>query len=194
MAQQERKGRVIRINRAPVLTMWAAVVAERLGHPWDEALTIGRVVAGLAAYRKGVSLGIYEERPEDARARLREKALAGETREISLFGFRVLEVKTEAGWRAVDVDGDIIDPRAVERYLRRKFGDAYEEALAAMRALAAAYSPEELAQRGWRLYMMFRPQVPEGIEGWGRPGELDIGKIWEMARQAQQARDAESDS
>ena len=35
----------IKINRAPALTLWAAVVAERLG--FDEALTLGRAVAGL---------------------------------------------------------------------------------------------------------------------------------------------------
>src|SRR5271166_689109 len=35
----------IEINRAPVLTLWAAVVAERLGFDWQEALTLGRAVA-----------------------------------------------------------------------------------------------------------------------------------------------------
>ena len=34
--------RAISINRAPVLTLWAAVVAERLGFEWEEALTLGR--------------------------------------------------------------------------------------------------------------------------------------------------------
>ena len=29
----------IRINRAPVLTLWAAVVAERLGYPEETALS-----------------------------------------------------------------------------------------------------------------------------------------------------------
>ena len=37
----------IEINRAPVLTLWIAVVAERMGHTWDTALTIGKVFAGL---------------------------------------------------------------------------------------------------------------------------------------------------
>jgi hypothetical protein len=44
------------VNRAPVLTLWAAVVAEVLGFKHDEALTLGRAVAGLNAYSKGVSL------------------------------------------------------------------------------------------------------------------------------------------
>ena len=33
--------RVVEINRAPVLTLWAAVVAERLGFDWPTALTLG---------------------------------------------------------------------------------------------------------------------------------------------------------
>jgi hypothetical protein len=41
--------RTIRINRAPVLTLWAAVVAERLGFDHNTALTLGRAVAGLNA-------------------------------------------------------------------------------------------------------------------------------------------------
>jgi len=43
------QSRTIYINRAPVLTLWAAVVAERLGFSRDEALTLGRAVAGLNA-------------------------------------------------------------------------------------------------------------------------------------------------
>ncbi len=187
---QEGRTRTIRINRAPVLTLWAAVVAERLGYPWDEALTIGRVIAGLAAHRKGVALGIYTERP----AREREVAprQPERARTITLMGFQVTEVPTPAGWRAVDVDGRPIDPASVEGYLRRKFGAAYEDALAAMRALAAAHSPSELARRAWQLYIAFRPQVPEGIQGWGRAGRLDLDKIWAMARTA--ASSTESDA
>ena len=50
----------VRVNRAPVLTLWAAVVAERLGFERDEALTLGRALAGLTAHAKGVRLGIFE--------------------------------------------------------------------------------------------------------------------------------------
>jgi hypothetical protein len=48
----------IKVNRAPVLTLWGAVVAERLGFTHDETLTLGRAVAGLNARSKGVSLGL----------------------------------------------------------------------------------------------------------------------------------------
>jgi hypothetical protein len=69
----------ISINRAPVLTLWAAVVAKRLGFDEDEALSLGKALAGLNAQAKGRRLGIpgegspghgyngsviYEDRPE----------------------------------------------------------------------------------------------------------------------------------
>jgi len=47
------------IYRAPVLTLWAAVVAEILGFNYNEALTLGRAVAGLNAYSKGVALSLF---------------------------------------------------------------------------------------------------------------------------------------
>ncbi len=176
--------RQVRVNRAPVLTLWAAVVAHALGYPWEEALTIGRAVAGLAAYRKGVSLGLYEERPPEEKAARRAAAPEGETRQITVMGFPVLEVRTPQGWRAVDSEGRPIRPEAVERYLRQRFGAAYATVRAALEALAAAYSPEELARRAWSLYVAFRPQVPQGVEGWGKKGVLDLERIEALIRQA----------
>lgn len=38
----------IKINRAPVLTLWATVVAERLGFHRHTSLTLGQAVAGLS--------------------------------------------------------------------------------------------------------------------------------------------------
>ena len=49
--------KTVTINRAPVLTLWAAVVAEELGFDADTALTLGKAVAGLNAQTKGRSLG-----------------------------------------------------------------------------------------------------------------------------------------
>jgi hypothetical protein len=49
----------VTIDRAPVLTLWAAVVAERLGYDHETALTLGKAVAGLNAQSKGLRLGIF---------------------------------------------------------------------------------------------------------------------------------------
>ncbi len=62
----------IEINRAPVLTLWAAVVATCLGFDWEEALTLGRAVAGLNAYSKGKALGLFEPTPEAVKEKRRQ--------------------------------------------------------------------------------------------------------------------------
>jgi len=45
----------ILVNRAPVLTLWTAAVAERLGHPADTALTLGRAVSKTIFYETQLS-------------------------------------------------------------------------------------------------------------------------------------------
>ncbi|HEX6013126.1 MAG TPA: hypothetical protein VFY87_15245, partial [Geminicoccaceae bacterium] len=76
-------GEKIRINRAPVLTLWAAVVAERLGFDRPTALTLGQAVAGLSAHAKGVSLGIIEPQPQLVRER-GERLAEGERLHVDL--------------------------------------------------------------------------------------------------------------
>ena len=58
-------GNKILINRAPVLTLWAAVIAERLGFKHDEALSLGKALAGLNAQSKGQRLGIFKPTPKE---------------------------------------------------------------------------------------------------------------------------------
>jgi hypothetical protein len=58
-------GNKVLINRAPVLTLWTAVVAERLGFKPDEALSLGKALAGLNARSKGRRLGIFKPIPTE---------------------------------------------------------------------------------------------------------------------------------
>jgi hypothetical protein len=165
----------IRINRAPVLTLWAAVVAERLGFDWEEALTLGRAVAGLNAYSKGVALGLYEPTPEAERERRRE-AKQGETMQVGLLHRAVPVVQTPDGLRALSKDRPI-SPGSVERYLQSKFGDHLDDAKAAMAHLAHSIPATQLARRAYSLYENFRPEIPAGARGWGAIGDLDLNRI-----------------
>lgn len=174
-------GKKIKINRAPVLTLWAAVVAERLGYDRETALTLGKAVAGLNAQSKGRRLGIYEEKTEEEREAAREKAESLELAYIDLLGRRVPAVETQQGLRAA-IDGEAIHAHSVEGYLNRKFKGDLEATRAAMQALAEAYPPDELARRAYGLYEKFRPQIPEGARGWGAAGELDLDYIRSLAR------------
>jgi len=166
----------VRVNRAPVLTLWAAVVAERLGFEREEALTLGRALAGLTAHAKGVRLGIFEpSAPEEVRDR-RGRLADGERLEVHLIGRTIPVVRTPEGLRALDKDQPV-KPESMERYLEGKFGDALAEVRAAMEALAGSLPPAELARTAFRLYEGFRPAVPEGEAGWGKAGVLDLAKL-----------------
>jgi hypothetical protein len=101
--------KTVSINRAPVLTLWATVVARRLGFGKDEALSLGRAVAGLNAYSKGRRLGLFkpdEEKPKKAREK--EQGVAFR---VELLGRAVPAQNTEGGVRAVQRGKPIItDP------------------------------------------------------------------------------------
>jgi hypothetical protein len=174
----------VKINRAPVMTLWAAVVAERLGYDREAALTIGKAVAGLNAQSKGRRLGIYEGPPEgepSGAKRREQRAAPGETLSVSILGRSVPTSESEKGIRALEGDQPI-DPRSVERYLEGKFGEDLADVRTAMTELAEAYDPDELSARAYELYEQFRPSVPEGQKGWGAKGELNLEKIPELAR------------
>lgn len=168
----------VMVNRAPVLTLWATVVAQRMGFDEGEALTLAKAVTGLNAQSKGQSLGIFrprEDRPEKARERK-----AGETFQVALLGRQLPAVRTEDGVRAT-ADGKPLDPASVQRYLQGKFGEHLADVRAAMQALANSLDPQELAGRAYSLYEQFRPDIPAGKRGWGAQGELDLQRIRSLA-------------
>lgn len=169
----------VTINRAPVLTLWAAVVAERLGFDENEALTLGKAVAGLNAQAKGRRLGIFkphEKKPKKARAKKR-----GEEFWIEVCGRPVPARTTKEGIRAVK-GAEPIDPDVVRRYLQNKFGDDLDRVRKVMAKLAKALKPKELAEVAFRLYERFRPAIPEGVGGWGAKGDLDLGLIESLGK------------
>ena len=166
------------INRAPVLTLWAAVVAEVLGFDHEEALTLGRAVAGLNAYSKGLTLGLFQPTPKAIKEQ-RQKMRREETVTVDLL-HRALPAKhTDEGLRALSNDRTI-SPESVERYLESKFGDALEDVSNAMLDLAKSLPPSQLAEKAYALYEKFRPEIPPGKKGWGASGKLDLDRIRKM--------------
>jgi hypothetical protein len=175
--------RTVTINRAPVLTLWAAVVAERLGYDRDEAVTLGRAVAGLNAASKARALGIARASGKPAaekQAAEKRAAKAGTPDAVELCGRMVPVVHTPEGLRATS-DGRPTSPSSVHQYLTKNFGDALDDARAAMAALARSLDRHELAGTAFSLYEAFRPSVPRGTKGWGAKGVLDLARIRDLA-------------
>ncbi len=170
----------VMVNRAPVLTLWGAVVAERAGFNSDAALTLGRAVAGLNAQAKGRRLGIFKA-PEAKGGKPPKKAGLGEEFWVPLLGRSVPAKRTAEGVRAV-AGATPIKPAQVQAYLEKAFGDDLPPVRQAMQQLARAYDADELAEEAYKLYERFRPQISAGQRGWGQKGELDLNLIRSLAR------------
>ncbi len=170
-----------------MLTLWAAAVAEREGHPWEAALTFGQRIAAMFAQSKGRSLGVFEpaeETPEHAARRARERA---GTFPVPVFGTSVLarhDPSPSGGGRTLAASGTgVASPAAAASYLRRAFGERLPDATAALKRLAAAVPASELQQPhvAYRLYCRIRPEVPLGVAGWGARGAFDLAAVCALA-------------
>jgi len=173
---------IVEVNRAPVLTLWMAVVLERLGVPKAAALGAGKVIAARCAIAKGRALGLLSE-PVAREAPLVGKnrtATAAAAEEITrVAGQSVRLVLTSGGLRAVDPAAKktaaqaVVDPTKVEAYLRGAFGDQLGDVQAAMADAATACSKEDLRANAMRLYERFRPEW----HGWGARGQMRLSAI-----------------
>jgi hypothetical protein len=164
----------IRIDGAPVLAMWASVVAERLGWSHETALTLGQAAADMATHATGDRLG--------PRARSGDRPPAdvtGAIREVPLLGQIVHVASTAEGPRAISKNAQL-KPEAVERYLRDKFGNQLCATLTAMERLAATMSSDALNDEAFHFYEHFRPDAPSGMSG--AEGILDLGLIHALVR------------
>lgn len=167
----------IRVNRAPVLTLWAAIVAERLGHDADAAITLGRAVAGSSARVKARAIGLEEKREDGD---LRDTAKPAPRRTVHLLGRDLPVAERNGSAYALDHDKPAA-PRPSHAYVEKAFAEHLPAVRRAMEALPDSLPPEELNRIGFRLYERFRPEVPAGAAGWGKKGVLDL-KLIENAR------------
>jgi hypothetical protein len=148
------------------------VVAERLGHPPDTALSLASAVPSMAAQAKARRLGLAEERAHAERQTSADQATA------RLLGKEVRLTHDADGVVLADAgDGKPALAAPIAAYLTKAFGSRLGKVRTAMEALAGRFDPEELDRVGFRLYEQFRPEVPPDVKGWGAKGELDLQKI-----------------
>ena len=143
----------IMINRSPVLTLWASIVAQELFDlSWEEGLSLGSAYAGMLARAKGTSLGIYSE--QEQQLKFEEKDSSSPDSDIRTFALmdQSLRVKeTPVGLRAIlpnpkkhedadydDNEEDDIeqDPHKTWNHLQKKFGDALPHVIELMKQAA----------------------------------------------------------
>eukprot|EP00966_Prymnesium_polylepis_P044776 1037215-Prymnesium_polylepis.1 len=173
------------INRSPVMIIWTAATAQAaLGMEWSEALSTANAAAALFARAKGCKLGLYADHTR----------AAPDAESVWLLGQAVPTQRTEHGIRglaapyvAKEVAGAAlapVSPGAAFRSLAAAFGTSFGAVWQAMSALASAVPADRLRADGGRLaydlYAEFRPNVPDGLQGWGQPGRLSLAQVWRM--------------
>ena len=121
-----------------------------MGFSHDEALTLGKAVAGLNAYSKGKALGLFKPTPAEVRTKRAAHAKQVGVFHVELLHRAVRVLQTPEGLRAVAREKSI-DPAGVQKYLASKFKDALGAVSAAMAELAASRDPEELAAEAYSL-------------------------------------------
>jgi hypothetical protein len=182
------------VSRASVLTLWASVVAERLGHQRMTALTLAKAVAGTSARLKVRVIGREEwvASPEMGAAlgldlpRLHKKPAMAH---VILLG-KTIPLLTDASGQLRAAlrtlptrDGGVAneyvaaDPAEVERYLIKTFGPHLTNVRTAMEVLVACCEPLELNRIGFQLYEKFQPGGPYGREGRRGKAALEIENI-----------------
>ena len=134
-------------------------------------------MAGSSARAKARRLGISDEKQDAEERHARAADLKPRRQTVRLLGREIPVIPTDDGTLRAEDDGKPASAKSVHSYIARAFGDRLADARAAMEGLAASLPPEELNRVGFRLYEQFRPDVPQGAEGWGAKGELWLERI-----------------
>ncbi|KAJ7507901.1 hypothetical protein B0H11DRAFT_2169546 [Mycena galericulata] len=170
------------VNRAPLLTAWTTLVAERLGFQREEALSIASVFTEMNAVSKGVSMGIYKQGAEKGM----EASKEGSQPFVDLMGRRVPLFRTQnSQWRALS-NGTAVQPSTAFSYIGRAFRQTTVYVIGALRLLLESFTPEEVPNLAWGLYTEFRPEVT----GWGERGEVKCETILGLRKAASSVQPA----
>ncbi|KAJ3488378.1 hypothetical protein NLI96_g2901 [Meripilus lineatus] len=169
------------VNRAPIMTAWAFVVAERMGFQREEALSIATVYTEMNAISKGVSLGIYKEGKQEGR----EAKKDGSQPYVDLMGRRqvIFSGPLPRPPRQTDASLTIGTHHCLllgsYSYIKRSLQQTTPQIIGALRLLSQTYSPSEINTQGYSLYVDFRPEVG----GWGKKGQVKCEKILSLRKQ-----------
>lgn len=172
----------IQINRAPVLTLWAASVTSFLhpSLPWSTCLSAGSAISSLCAISKGRAIGTINQPEDRDTSSDHPKQPRDDEEEINVMGFK-LHIKDGV----VVIGGD--KKKGNEKALEAKFGDEEEhEARECFQKCLETWKghEEELSKKAFGMYEKFRPDVASGQRGWGRKGDLSLEKVESVVRKA----------
>ncbi|KAF2423728.1 hypothetical protein EJ08DRAFT_700972 [Tothia fuscella] len=152
--KSEKPENEITINRAPVLKLWSACVAQ-FQYPslsWSTCLSAGSAISSICATSKGKSIGAIETHDEGEKKTKKKQSDTG--------NLQVMQFKLKAKDGIVYV-GDKKESSS-EELLKKKFGDSYDEVKSIFEKALQTWKghEDELEKRGW-----------------GRKGVLDLEMV-----------------
>jgi hypothetical protein len=167
----------VMINRAPVLQLWSACVAQ-LVYPklsWETCLSIGSAISTICAVSKGRSIGAIPEHDDSEKGKKRSQKME----ELDVIKVMQFKIPLKRGLALVGAQQKNGKP-GTEEPLKRKFGereyskvkDVFDYCLRPWRG-----HEEELNEKAFKMYERFRPQVSSGQRGWGRKGTLSLDTV-----------------
>jgi hypothetical protein len=168
------------INRAPVLQLWSACVAQFL-YPnlaWSTCVSAGSAISSICAVAKGRSIGKVPER-DDSEAAQRKREDAKKAKK-DLDEIQVLQFHLKIKDGLVLVGNERRGKPVNEALLKKKFGDeAYKGVKGCFGEVLQSWEGEEerLSGEGFKMYERFRPDIGNGQKAWGRKGELSLETI-----------------
>ena len=166
------------INRAPVLTLWVTLVAEREGFTREESLSYGKFVAARFAQSKGQSLGILEKKSPTSNDAAEEE----EAEYVVAFGRQEIPIRRDdKGNRLAILNGLTVKPSSVDYYFKQKFGGKLTETEDVMKQLVNSFELDQLKEQAYDLYTRIRPEW----RGWSNDAALNLSMIRRMANENQ---------
>ena len=173
--EYQEQSHVVRINRAPVLTLWATVVYEKQGYTRQEALTHAKWISAILARSKGKSLGKIDDTSNSADGPSYDKKVS----KVNAFGHIKVPVESEKeGKRFAIMGKSSLIPGDVEQYLENAFGgEELRRTREILERLADAIPDlDDLRSKAYDLYEKLRPEW----QGWAQPGKFDLDHIEDL--------------
>lgn len=80
-------------------------------------------------------------------------------------------------WRAISA-GEIVKPQTAFAYHKRAFRQQLGAVVGSLRLLAESYPPDELNEKGYGMYLNFRPET----DGWGQKAEMKMSEVLNLRK------------
>lgn len=190
------QGRYAVVNRAPVMTVWATILLEKLNFSHPEALSLAHCYVNYTSTMRGISLGIIPAAEKE-----RAVHIVGPNQpHFELMGVKIPVMQMQDGsYRGISA-GEVVGPEKAFNYMRRSMAQTLSSVVGALTLLADSfmepiqeqegsqtdtkteamkYGADLLNSRGYDLYAEFRPSTSGE---WGKKGRLWYDKVLALRR------------